>query len=51
MHRLMMTIDGQVVPSSCVKVGSAGDCQSAAERLNRTADVRVGWIVLPCITN
>lgn len=51
MFRVMMTIDGQEVPSSCVKTGPRNQCEASARRLLRQKDrsARIGWIVLPCI--
>lgn len=51
MHRTMMTLDGEVLPSSCVKVGTLKQCEAAAGRLMRQKDRdrRVAWIVLPCV--
>ncbi len=48
-HRVMMTIKGTEVDSSCVYCGTKQTCEATAERLNRTAAKDVRWIVLPCI--
>lgn len=49
MYRVMMTIKGKEVPSSCVKTGLFLACQDSAEGLNRSAHPDVKWVVLPCI--
>lgn len=48
MYVVMMTIDGEVSPSSAIKIGSKGECEACANRLNRQTDKHrsVRWIVL-----
>lgn len=48
-YRVMMSIDGREVPSSCIKSGPLAACNETAARLNRRAHERVKWVVLPCI--
>lgn len=51
MFRVMMTLDGGVVPSSAVKVGGRRECDTCAARLNRQKDKspRAAWVVLPVV--
>jgi hypothetical protein len=48
MYVVMMTIDGEMSPSSAVKIGSRSECEACAFRLNRQTDKHrsVKWVVL-----
>lgn len=50
MYRVMMTIGGEVSPSSCLFVGPYLACEACVDRLlrgNRHPSVR--YAVLPCV--
>lgn len=54
MFRVMMTLDGQEVPSSCILSGPRKQCDACVGRMRARkrrgeTSPRVDWIVLPCI--